>query len=412
VKFSKTGLLRISAAISAMSLLGGCTQQLSVNESSSAKDVKSVSDVMGSYPNPGLGQSSSGSYPGGSSSGNYPGGSVTVIPNAVCAPGAVRGQSTVPNTPNVVAVLYSGVNFFADEVSVVQVWDSPAQEAAFHAQLMALAPLELPLNQSLPPGSYGVVLYDASKVQAPYSYNWQNGTEAVGPLMDDDNNQAFMDYSATFQVDSSGNIGSQQLNVVFGSEGDAACIGAGTIDPLTINLGSQAISLSSQNAGVSMDLDGNSTMQQISWFTAPSINMLLVNVSSGSPANGVIGPSQIFGNYTVGPDGQIAANGYDALAKYDSNGDGVIDSNDPIWANLRVWQDLNRNGVADAGELLPLSQVGIVSIELPQGHTAKEKCSVDSYGNVFCQGHGAYVNVQSNGASAHQPLIDIGFKPL
>ncbi len=28
----------------------------------------------------------------------------------------------------------------------------------------------------------------------------------------------------------------------------------------------------------------------------------------------------------------------DTLAQYDSNGDGKIDANDPIWSQLKVWQ--------------------------------------------------------------------------
>jgi hypothetical protein len=38
--------------------------------------------------------------------------------------------------------------------------------------------------------------------------------------------------------------------------------------------------------------------------------------------------------------------GFAALAQYDTNGDGVIDASDPIFAKLRIWQDSNGNGVA------------------------------------------------------------------
>jgi hypothetical protein len=352
---------------------------------------------------------------GSGSNGSYPGPSLTVTPSAVCAPCLTKGQSTVPNTANILAVLYTGVNFFAGEATVVQVWDSSSQMATIRADLMALLPIQLSLNQSLMPGSYSLVLYDASKVKPPYTYNWQAGTEAIGPMLDDDNNQAFIDYMASFQVTASGKISAQQMNVVFGSLGQTACANAGAIDPLTINLGSAPISLSSQLNGVSINLAGNPSAQRISWFNQPEVNALLVNLSDGAPAGGVIGPSQIFGNFTVGPDGQTAANGYDALAKYDSNGDGVIDSNDSIWDSLRIWKDLNHNGIADAGELISLSDAGITSIELPQNGSssiAKEKCTLDSFGNITCQGHGAYVNFVSNGVSVRKPLVDIGFKPL
>ena len=53
-----------------------------------------------------------------------------------------------------------------------------------------------------------------------------------------------------------------------------------------------------------------------------------------------------------------------ALASFDSNGDGVIDSADPAFANLLVWQDQNHDGVSDAGELKTLADLGITGISL------------------------------------------------
>ncbi|MGL4494776.1 MAG: hypothetical protein ACRCUX_03115, partial [Beijerinckiaceae bacterium] len=48
----------------------------------------------------------------------------------------------------------------------------------------------------------------------------------------------------------------------------------------------------------------------------------------------------------------------------DTNHDGVIDAADREFAKLRVWRDLNQNGVADAGELQTLAEAGIASISL------------------------------------------------
>ncbi|MFC1835193.1 hypothetical protein ACFL2Q_10725, partial [Thermodesulfobacteriota bacterium] len=36
--------------------------------------------------------------------------------------------------------------------------------------------------------------------------------------------------------------------------------------------------------------------------------------------------------------GKTASDGFEALAHYDSNEDGMIDANDPIWSELGVWQ--------------------------------------------------------------------------
>jgi hypothetical protein len=381
----------------------------------------------GGYPGGGGGcMGGSGGYPGStptptstptSGSGNYPT-SITITPNAVCAPdNTPSSQATTQNTTNLMAVLYKGDssvgNFAMGSISIVQSWSTASETSSLYSQVAALKPFQLSLNQALTQGIYTVVLYDASRVSTPPAYNWNNSNAAVAPVLD--TIAGFLEYTSVITVDSNGNVSApSSFNVVVGEQGQSVCQGAGTIDPLAINLGSSPAQLSSQAQGVQMDLNGTS-MDQISWPVQPTQVTFLVNLSNGLPASGAIGPEQIFGNYTVGPDGKVAANGYDALAKYDSNGDGVINSQDSIWSSLRIWQDLNRNGIVDSGELLTLAQAGIQSIELPKtssSHITKENCSTDQYGNQLCQGHAAYVNLLVNGQSSRKQLIDISFKPL
>ena len=50
-------------------------------------------------------------------------------------------------------------------------------------------------------------------------------------------------------------------------------------------------------------------------------------------------------------------------ARFDSNGDGVLDSKDADFARFGVWQDANSNGLADDGEFRTLDQAGIVAID-------------------------------------------------
>ncbi|HEX5623573.1 MAG TPA: Ig-like domain-containing protein [Sulfuricurvum sp.] len=74
--------------------------------------------------------------------------------------------------------------------------------------------------------------------------------------------------------------------------------------------------------------------------------------------------SELFGDHTKLPDGSLAADGYAALAQYDSNGDGVIDKTDTDFSQLKLWKDANLNGKTDAGELVDLSVEGITSLSL------------------------------------------------
>lgn len=48
----------------------------------------------------------------------------------------------------------------------------------------------------------------------------------------------------------------------------------------------------------------------------------------------------------------------------DTNKDGKIDTLDENFSKLKIWQDLNEDGISQSGELKTLSQHGIKSISL------------------------------------------------
>src|SRR5262245_11506606 len=63
-------------------------------------------------------------------------------------------------------------------------------------------------------------------------------------------------------------------------------------------------------------------------------------------------------------DAEGAPFGCEALARHDSrelggDDDGFITESDAIWPRLRIWRDLDGDGVAAHGELLPLSGAGV-----------------------------------------------------
>jgi hypothetical protein len=72
--------------------------------------------------------------------------------------------------------------------------------------------------------------------------------------------------------------------------------------------------------------------------------------------------SELFGGATKLSDGSTASDGYAALRDMDGNHDGVIDKNDAAFADLKVWVDVNSDGVSGAGELKTLQDLGISSI--------------------------------------------------
>ena len=87
---------------------------------------------------------------------------------------------------------------------------------------------------------------------------------------------------------------------------------------------------------------------------------------------------QLFGNFTPQPPSD-RPNGFAALAQYDANHDGVINSLDPVYTKLRLWIDSNHDGIAQAGELHTLQELQVESISL----NYRESRRTDQYGNDF-----------------------------
>lgn len=137
------------------------------------------------------------------------------------------------------------------------------------------------------------------------------------------------------------------------------------IDPIVIDLDSPGIELSplgiAGEAGASavhFDYDGDGFAERTGWV-GPNDGMLALDLNSnGTIDNG----SELFGAPT--------RDGYEVLETYDSYRDGVIDSKDAIFAHLKIWRDLDSDGVTDAGELKTLAEMGISSISLTRQDVA------------------------------------------
>jgi len=139
------------------------------------------------------------------------------------------------------------------------------------------------------------------------------------------------------------------------------------IDPLVFDLGGDGITtVSLEESNAFFDLDNNGFAEKTSWVGAKE--GLLAYDKNG---DGIIsGGNELFGDRTLMKDGKtLASSGFTALAEYDDNKDGKIDSNDAIYTLLRIWQDSDGDGIASAGELKQLVDLGIVSIGLSYNNT-------------------------------------------
>ncbi len=153
-------------------------------------------------------------------------------------------------------------------------------------------------------------------------------------------------------------------------------------DPLAFDLDGDGIETLAENgnAGVLFDHEGNDVKTATGWI-APDDGFLVYDRNG----NGVIdNGTELFGDNTALNAGGTAANGFEALADFDTNADGVVDVNDANFAGLRIWQDINSDGISQADELLTLAQAGVASI-----NTGYEDSSIAQNGNVI-SGLGSY----------------------
>ncbi len=148
--------------------------------------------------------------------------------------------------------------------------------------------------------------------------------------------------------------------------------------PLIIDTAGDGIALTSMSSGVSFDIDADGAKNETAWTVDADDAFLALDLNgNGSIDSG----AELFGNHSIGPDGQKSANGFLSLAKYDENRDGKIDAADSVFAKLRLWFDKNHNGISEADELVSLEDAGIVSISLDYVELVER----DSHGNEIRQ---------------------------
>jgi hypothetical protein len=135
-------------------------------------------------------------------------------------------------------------------------------------------------------------------------------------------------------------------------------------DPLVLDLDGDGIETVGIDplAPILFDHDADGVKTGTGWIKSDD-GLLVIDVNG----NGTIDSGrELFGDnsllYTALDGPVYAADGYAALRAQDSNSDGVVNSLDANFNQLRVWRDLNQDGISQAGELQTLSQAGIASI--------------------------------------------------
>jgi hypothetical protein len=118
---------------------------------------------------------------------------------------------------------------------------------------------------------------------------------------------------------------------------------------------------------VTMDVNGDGHLDLTAWAGAQDGVLVWDKFADGLVHdNSQYAFAQYATTYANGLDAQgKAPTDLSGLAEaFDSNHDGMFNAQDAKFAEFKVWQDANQNGVSDAGEVRSLADLGMASINL------------------------------------------------
>ncbi len=135
-------------------------------------------------------------------------------------------------------------------------------------------------------------------------------------------------------------------------------------DPLTLDLNGNGIeTVPLKVPPLLFDINASGIKIGTGWIAPDDGLLVLDRNGNGTVDSG----AELFGDATPAydaagnPTSARTADGFAALAQEDSNADGVVNALDARFADLKVWRDLNQDGISQPDELTSLADAGIAS---------------------------------------------------
>lgn len=220
------------------------------------------------------------------------------------------------------------------------------------------------------------------------------------------------DYDHCYGADMGAHANAYNVHEVLSSADD--CMGPAPPDPppfdkytpVLIDLQMDGYHLSGPVPAVQFDLNADGQVDSTAWTAVGEDDAFLCMDRNG---NGVIDDGkELFGSATPLMNGETMESGYYALAELDEpvtggNGDGQVDSEDPMFERLCAWIDSNRDGVSQRREIKSLGAAGVIAFE----RRFKKMYRMDDFGNLFR--YTSRVYMRSAGGNTSWPTFDVIF---
>ena len=119
---------------------------------------------------------------------------------------------------------------------------------------------------------------------------------------------------------------------------------------VALDLNGGGVQTTGTNKTVAFDVDDSGFLKNTAWLDNSDGFLFLDRNLNGSIDSG----RELFSNSIV----DLSARGLAGMRWIDSNYDGKLTNADPVWNELKVWQDANGDSLTDTGESVSLANSG------------------------------------------------------